>query len=894
MVTKSEAIKNFLLAKTHKDLANLYSLDMECQVNVAQDNGDRVDGEYKGKKWQGWTDGVQTWKSFRIPYNAKSDPTYSDSELKYDLAKHAEAIGMTGWDWKNRCSKWVAYDFDAIVGHSDKHTKKLNNEELEAVKQAAFGLPWVSVRRSTSGKGLHLYVTLPDVPTKNHTEHSALARAILGMMSAITGFNFVSRVDICGGNMWVWARKMEGTNGLELIKDGRPLYLAEVPKNWKDHVKVIDGSRRRNLVQDIPQSAFEELAGQRNRTPLDEEHKELISWLTKADAVWWWDQDHHMLVTHTYWLKQAHVELQLRGIFETMSEGREKSFDHNCFAFPLRRGAWVVRRYSQGCQEHDSWHQDGAGWTRCFLNRDPDLSTAARAFGGIEDTKGGFFFREAGQAIKAANMLGVYPEISPGLEGRETTLKQHKDGRLIVEIERKSNDTSDMASDFLAKGNKPWTKIFESKVTDPVEPDVGNFDDMVRHLVSMDDEDSGWVLRSDGRWRHEPLSHIRVALGSLGLSSAETSSILGSSVFKAWKLVNKPFQPEYPGDREWNRRGAQLRFAKSNNAELRFESWSKILKHCGEGLDHAVSQDGWCRANGLTTGADYLKCWIASLFQAPMEPLPYLFFYGPQNSGKSVFHEAISLLLTRGYIRAEAALLSQGGFNAELEGALLCAVEEVDLRTNKSAYNKIKDWVTARDLLIHPKGQTPYHIPNTTKWIQCANDHKYCPIFSGDTRITMVYVDTIDPLQLVPKSKLIAQLEKEAPDFLTEILSIELPASKDRLNIPVIATGEKFAVEQLSLTALEEFLQEQCKFVSGSTIQFSTFYEQFIKFADDDEIHNWSKIRVGKEIPPKYPKARLKKTGQMTIGNIAWKTSDVEPSSRLIIQDGYLEESDDH
>ena len=49
--TRTEAIKLFLTAKTHKDLAELYSFDMEVQVNVAEDGGSRITGEYKGKQW---------------------------------------------------------------------------------------------------------------------------------------------------------------------------------------------------------------------------------------------------------------------------------------------------------------------------------------------------------------------------------------------------------------------------------------------------------------------------------------------------------------------------------------------------------------------------------------------------------------------------------------------------------------------------------------------------------------------------------------------------------------------------------------------------------------------------------------------------------------------------
>src|SRR4051794_667192 len=107
MATRTEAIKAFLTAMTHPDLADLYSYEMECQVNVAQDNGQRIQGDYKGKLWHGWQDlnTGETWKPIRIPYNAKTTPTYDDREMTWDLARHAEGIGMTGWDWVHRCSR---------------------------------------------------------------------------------------------------------------------------------------------------------------------------------------------------------------------------------------------------------------------------------------------------------------------------------------------------------------------------------------------------------------------------------------------------------------------------------------------------------------------------------------------------------------------------------------------------------------------------------------------------------------------------------------------------------------------------------------------------------------------------------------------------------------------
>jgi hypothetical protein len=189
-ISRVDSIKNFLLASTHKDLAELYTPDMECQVTVGQDGGHSVDGDYKGRQWQAWSDGVQTWKPFRIPHNAATVPEYDlTTAMSYDLEAHAEGIGMTGWDWKSKLSRWVAFDFDAISGH-EKHAKALSNDELQRIQDKVLAIPWVTIRRSTGGKGLHLYVFLDPIETANHTEHAALGRSILGRLGAITGYVF--------------------------------------------------------------------------------------------------------------------------------------------------------------------------------------------------------------------------------------------------------------------------------------------------------------------------------------------------------------------------------------------------------------------------------------------------------------------------------------------------------------------------------------------------------------------------------------------------------------------------------------------------------------------------------------------------------------------------------
>lgn len=875
---RTQAIKAFLLVKTYPDLAALYSHNMECQVNVAQDGGQRTEGEYRGKPYRAYTDGIQTWKSFRIPYNAATVPEYSDLEMKWSLESHAEAIGMTGWDWFHGLSHWVAFDFDAITGHSDKHKKKLSDEELEKIRIALSEIPWVTLRKSTGGSGLHVYVFLDPVITKNHNEHSALARAILGQLAALAGCDFESQVDVCGGNMWIWHRKMQvASGGLKILKQGD--ILTNIPPQWKDHIKVVTGHRRTNLPKFLSEESsgndaerwFLDLSSQYPRLPLDEEHKKLVTWLSENNTQSWWDSDHHMLVTHTWHLKQAHAALNLRGIFDTVAEGTEAGHDHNCFLYCLRAGAWAVRRYSMGVAEKSSWDQDSRGWTRCFYNMEPDIHTASRAKSGIEDPNGGYIFNEAEMAMETAKVLGAnVPSIPIGLRTQKAKLRPHKDGRLVVEIEGDKTGVAsgDMQGWLHDKGK--WKRIFSVQVGQVVEPEGQSHDDSMRHLVAKSGQDAGWVIKREELWDEEPLVHITKILEGMGMIPKDIKNAIGGAAFRAWRLVNRPFQPEYPGGRVWNRNAAQFGVIPSQNDELKYLTWMRILNHVGRGLDQALMSNPWAMANGITSGADYLKIWIASLFREPTEPLPYIFFYGGQNTGKSIVHEALSLLMTKGYKLAHLALTSQGSFNEELGNAILCIVEELNLRKDKNAANRIKEWVTARTIAIHGKGHAPYQETNTTHWMQFGNDINYCPVFPGDTRITMIYVDDLAPEERIPKKQMLQMLEREAPDFLAEILKTDIPPSNDRLNVPVIITAEKADAERMNRTPIEIFLAEMTYSVSGSIIKYGTLYDRFIEWADPADAAYYTKPKFGRELPPQYPKGRLPTDGAFYVGNISF------------------------
>ena len=370
---------------------------------------------------------------------------------------------------------------------------------------------------------------------------------------------------------------------------------------------------------------------------------------------------------------------------------------------------------------------------------------------------------------------------------------------------------------------------------------------MLRFVVDHVHNASGWMLRTNSKWgRQKQDSHIKFALVAEGIEDNKHDLIMGNAITKPWELVSIPFEVEYPGDRRWNRDGAQFRFIPSIEGGPH-PTWDKIFDHCGQGLNEAVKHDVWCRQNGVTTGSEYLRCWAASLFQDVYAPLPYLFFYGDQNTGKTTFYESLAKLMTKGYMKASDALTSESNFNGELSNTILAAVEETDLNSNKTAYNKIKDWVTAQEISLHAKNVTPYMVRNTTHWIQCANSPKNCPVFPGDTRITMVHIGPIDPINMIPRKVFDVLLEKEAPNMLHTLLKLQLPTTNDRLNIPALSTQDKTQLQNNNMTTAELFVKERCYPCAGGRVPMPEVYQEFEAWLDPNERHQWTKIKFKKE-----------------------------------------------
>ena len=867
-VMQTEVIQNFLRnleVNFASDLTDRYNFEMEVQVNVDPTLGELVHNDSHSSVWERNDSyyGVFRYWHVRIPKNAKGhvtqrypdgQPYYEDRPLAYPLHLVAQDIGMTGWNWVKKRSLWVGFDFDSISGHAPG--VGLTDDELDRIRESAIAIPWVQVRRSTGGRGLHLYAYFdPDnaPECENHTLHSAAARALLGLMSREVGFDFQPNVDCYGGNIWVWSRRINADNhGLELIKNHED-YAPALPPNWRDNADVVAGRRTKIRINGVGnQDVFDAQTASMKKTPLSEKHLEVEHRISELGYTIVWTPDHHCWATHTKAFQDLIEENpeDYLGVYETISEGNDPG-KPNCFVFPLPDDGFRIVRFNQGARETEMWVQDGRDWTWCYFNKQPTLRATAAKLGGIEDPdNGGWVFNDLASVTKVIEILGGKIAIDhgwasvAGLDGRTFKLRESKNGDVVIEMSASKNETKPPQGWIKKPGRfikkLPLTAGSQMLKTDELQ------DDTVRALVGPGGDLAGWVVYDTrGEWVGVDKYSVKNVLKAKDIQDPDR--VIGELALNSWKLVNIPFQPEYPGNREWNREAAQFKFPPGDPGA--HPHWDMILSHCGNDLTEAIKEHPWCEKHGITNGQEYLMAWVACLFRHPYDALPYLFFYGPQNSGKSIFHEAISLLMTKGVVYADEALKNQQGFNGELANAILCVVEETDLSQVKHAYNRLKAWVTGLMIRLRPMYQPVYMQRNTTHWVHCANSLHEVPLFPGDTRIVMSWVP--QPEVEIPKDQLKQRLLEEAPSFLRSLLDTRIPAPPGRLRLPVIETDTKKETEAENRSALERFIDGYVYHVPGAATPYGDFYDAFMKTLSKDQRKIWTRFKVSSEIREK-------------------------------------------
>jgi len=846
-------------------------------------------------------EGGEVFGPVRWPYNSRTEPNYSDPPVKFSIPKRIQAIGTSWWDWRNKRSIGVGFDFDSLLDHNED--VGISPEEIEKLDN--IDVPWLEVIRSTRGNGRHVYVWFkePYPIANNHVEHSAVARSLIPLIAEHTGLNIDTNVDCKGLIMWIWHVNMTKENrGYELVKPATQHLTADhIPPNWRDHIEVTSGGRSKVRVkgwdangEETKGDELDEMTQAVAEIPLDETHLKILEELEGTGHTALWVHDHHLWQGHAAGLKYVYDMMEekgtpLRGLFNTNS-GDTDPGKPNVFMRPKPNGAFDVYRFGEGTTEDPLWDSHGK-WTHIAYNSPATLKQICLSSNGYEgtDEKQGYLFDEVEDLQAALKLLKAENTNLPdNIEGR--TLSLHTKGKqTVLTIEKKRKDEK---KDFprYVKTAKGWEILLTDAIETPDE-DIENemmwseLDDQFRALqvkAGRSYKFDSWALKNDeSDWVEHPRENIKSYLSQ---TCPKVDPILGSAIFKAWTLVKHPFQPEYPGGRLWNRDGAQFRYEpiELNEGEHPVHpTWNRVMEHCGRDLNEYIDDLPWCQDWNIRTGGDYLTAWIACMFQNPYGKLPYLFMYGPQNCGKSSFHEALEFLLTRGVAKADRALTSVGGFNSELEEAILAVIDEVDVaRAGSAAYNKIKEWVTGTSISIHPKGGVVRDVLSTLHFVQVSNERSSLPVFPGDTRITAMSVSGLE--EEIPRERLYVLLKEEGPHFMRTLMDYNVPEATGRLMLPIIETRGKLEAADNNIDSLTAFIEENCYEIPGVAIRLTEFQTRFFATLEPHVVEEWQKGRtLQSKLSEHYLLGRCPNLNQTIIGNFTFNKS-TKPSARYI------------
>ena len=746
----------------------------------------------------------------RVPKDGNKRPI--DVDFAMYRPEFIQRIGTSGWNWKEQCSEFVIFDLDG----KDHGDNGLSDKELKEAVDAVSNLPYVEVYSSKGGVGRHFYVHLKGhVPAKVRSEHRLVAHAVLAIMSRVVGRNLAESVDVFGGIGWLWDRDAK-ENGFQLIQPASEKLL--LSDNWQE---LAAQQQQRNRGKRLTTNARRNLEGMMysQSAALNDRHHKTINWLEEHGWACEVSQgrEHQLVQVHTVGLMECHKALELRGVFESNSTGSDPQ-KPNAFAFPREDGGFDVRRYGNAA-EASCWQQDSGGWTHCIFDGMQTLRSACEVAGGTVDDKGRCQMTPV-QATNALNQLGLTLEVPDQFQDRNVTVWQ--DGpRVYARVRAQDAGEEYQEVPGWRYYRKNWDHTVEGQIEDPKPPSLEH---CIRRVGQQGASVEWQIMNNEGKWIKESLEPVKAIIRNRVGGGRATDATVAFLSTHNWTRVFVPFGKEYPeGIRVWNREAPQLAFDPLPGPH---GSWDMVLDHLGSGINEAVEQDEWCKDQGVLTGADYLRLYMASILRQPKQSLPYLFLYSEkQNTGKSTFYRAFRLLLEdhRGCVELKREL--KDDFNGIMEGAVLCYIDEFDLGSAPGVYNQIKNLVDGDHMNLRGMRQDGRMVENYTHFVQCANKLHFCPVPPGDTRIVVIHVRRPDgerPWQRDLKPA----LKREAPAFTDTLLSLKLPEqASGRLYLPVLMTQAKIDAMAALREAYRTWFDDLCDLAEEGEIQSLTAAE---------------------------------------------------------------------
>ncbi|MEZ6101180.1 MAG: DUF5906 domain-containing protein [Pirellulaceae bacterium] len=465
------------------------------------------------------------------------------------------------------------------------------------------------------------------------------------------------------------------------------------------------------------------------------------------------------------------------------------------------RAEGIICAYREAKQDYEHWTTVDK-YLATSLNVAPSLNHAAEKYGAVRKRGKSptWEFTDAAHANQVCMALGI------------TLLDTPNDRKIILDesqraywatCERLPTDKNeDWASWSMPRQHQLWERRLGRVSTQRMpHADV----DLYRCLQTPKGHSAGWAAYTPHGWLIKNASSIKMMMQADKHTKSDAEAIMGSHERRPWTIINTPFAPEYGPNRQWNRE--PIRYAVEPTPGPH-PTWDMFHIHIAKQID------GDARAAGYESGLHYIRCWLAASLQRPECHTPYLHIFGPQNTGKSLFHESLKHLVTAGVNVCDRALAHD--FNAELEHTLFAVVEERDLSTIRGVGEKIKYLVTSDTLSIRRMRTDTYVCTNYCHWIQTSNDPFSLRVESGDTRVTCIPVLSFEGPE-IPKDEMNARLKSEASHILYTLLNMDIPVPKcnGRLAVAPLYSSDKTQIQSVDECPLLSFIKKNPKLLQG-------------------------------------------------------------------------------
>jgi hypothetical protein len=132
--------------------------------------------------------------------------------------------------------------------------------------------------------------------------------------------------------------------------------------------------------------------------------------------------------------------------------------------------------------------------------------------------------------------------------------------------------------------------------------------------------------------------------------------------------------------------------------------------------------------------------WFAYLVQTGRRANFALMIQGVESDGKTWFRHLMAAVLGPRNVGILNGSILKSDFNSWAEGKQINVAEEVRLigHNRHDILNQIKPLITNSTVLIHPKGKSPYEVPNTAAYLLLTNYRDALPVGDNDSRYFIV------------------------------------------------------------------------------------------------------------------------------------------------------------